>query len=85
MALDGRRSPQGGVADPASSVEQAVENTNFTYGLVRAFVCDIGGAVNFIDGGGNAITGYPSQQGYNPVKVQQFTDLGPNTVIFGLY
>ena len=84
MSLDGRRSPQGGVADPASGCEQAIGSTDFTYGLVRAFVSDIATTVSFIDSAGNTITGFPCAQGYNPVKVQQFTDLG-GANIWGLY
>ena len=84
MSFDGRRATTENIADPASAVEQAVAATPFTYGLARAFVSDIATVIDFVDGAGNVITGFPCASGYNPVKASQINNLGGAT-IFGLF
>ena len=84
MSLDGRRAQQGGVGDPADACEKSDGANPFTNGLARAFVSDISTLVSFVDAAGNTITDYPAAQGYNPCKVQQFTNLG-GANIWGLF
>ena len=91
MALDGRRTPQGGVADPASSCilaqtgdglgETAADN--FIFGTARSFHSDLAISVNFIDAGGTDVT-LVCVAGYNPIKVQRFISTGGAT-IHGLF
>ena len=84
MSFDARKATAEHVADPASAVEAAVASTPFSYGLARSFVSDIATSIDFVDAAGNVITGYPCQQGYNPVKAVQINNLGGAT-IFGLF
>lgn len=60
-------------------------NAALPNGTCRALVCGTAGTLNAIDASGNTVTGFPLQQGYNPISVSQCSLGGTATNIWAVY
>ena len=49
---------------------------------IRVLITDAAGTIDGVDREGNAFTGFPLIQGFNPIRIQQFDNLTGPTVLF---
>lgn len=70
---------------PAKKLVQVTLGGTLALGICRSFVCGTSGTLNFIDASGATVTGFPAQQGYNPVEVQQFLTGGTASDFWAIY
>lgn len=69
---------------PSGKWVKLTKGTAFAAG-VRALCCGTPGTVNMTDSTGTAVTNYPLQQGYNPIKPQSLQAGGTADDIWALY
>ena len=57
----------------------------FAINLMWALVVGTAGTLNFIDGSGNDVVGFPAQAGYNPITVTRVKTGGTAANIWAIY
>lgn len=71
---------------PANAVRPVTKaNADLPDGVCRGITVGTAGTLNFVDGSGEEHTGYPAQQGYNPIVCQQIRTGGTADNIWALY
>lgn len=76
----------GGASAPAGRiVAVAKADSDLAEGTCRALLVGTAGSANLIDAEGNARTGVPLQQGYNPLRCRRVGTGGTADNIWALY
>jgi hypothetical protein len=71
---------------PATAIfAVTLANSALPNGVCRALVCGTSGTLNGIDASGNTVTGFPLQQGYNPISMAQCSTGGTASNIWAVY
>ena len=75
-----------GAGAPAGRIVAVVKaDADLADGTCRALLVGTGGSANLIDAEGNARTGVPLQQGYNPLRCRRIATGGTADNIWALY
>lgn len=73
-----------GPSGPAQGI-LPITPANTTIATTKAILCGTTGTLNGIDEFGNAFTGLPLQQGYNPLRLTQVSTGGTAANLWALY